>query len=272
MMDGMVRPFANVAQTAFLAAISPLPMGNRPSALRNRRPLSDPARADHRGCMWDPTTMNSVSREPQLPQRHFICTSGTSPRPATISAARSASFAWRDDLHHARTRKMLLGAFIAGAIVRAALDRRHDEAVSARFDGLGSAFVVPIFFVTSGVRLDVASLLSYTVALMMVPLYAVLMLVARGLPALVFYRTDLSLSQRIGLALHSGTQLSLVLAITGIAMHRGLMPGEQGAALVGGGILTTIFYPAFARRFLQQEPAHPAFRVRVDPRWPISRR
>jgi hypothetical protein len=49
-----------------------------------------PARADHRGCMWDPTTMNSVSREPQLPQRRFICTSGTSPRPATISAARSA--------------------------------------------------------------------------------------------------------------------------------------------------------------------------------------
>jgi Kef-type K+ transport system membrane component KefB len=33
---------------------------------------------------------------------------------------------------------MVLGAFIAGAIVRAALDRRHDEAVKARLDGLGS--------------------------------------------------------------------------------------------------------------------------------------
>jgi hypothetical protein len=79
--------------------------GQLPSALRNRRPLSDPARAGHRGRMWDPTTRNSVCREPQLPQRHFICTSGTSPRPATISAARSASFAWGHDLHHACTRK-----------------------------------------------------------------------------------------------------------------------------------------------------------------------
>jgi hypothetical protein len=49
------------------------------------------------GRMWDPPTMNSVSREPQLPQRHLICTSGTYPRPAAISAARSASLAWRHD-------------------------------------------------------------------------------------------------------------------------------------------------------------------------------
>jgi hypothetical protein len=47
----------------------------------------------HRGLMCEPPTMNSVSREPQLPQRHFICTSGTSPRPAAIRAARSASLA-----------------------------------------------------------------------------------------------------------------------------------------------------------------------------------
>jgi hypothetical protein len=35
-------------------------------------------------------TMNSVSRDPQLPQRPFICTSGTSPRQAATNAARSA--------------------------------------------------------------------------------------------------------------------------------------------------------------------------------------
>lgn len=148
---------------------------------------------------------------------------------------------------------MVLGAFVAGTLVRAALERRHDEAISARLDGLGSAFLVPIFFITAGVRLDVASLFSDPIALMMVPLYAALMLVARGLPALLLYRADLSLAQRIGLALHSGTQLSLVVAITSIAVHRGLMPGVQGAELVGGGILTTVLYPAIARRFLLRE-------------------
>jgi len=149
---------------------------------------------------------------------------------------------------------MVLGAFVAGAVVRASLERRHDEAISARLDGVGSAFLVPIFFITSGVRLDVASLFHDPLALMMVPIYAALMLAARGAPALLLYRSDLSGQQRIALALHSGTQLSLVVAITGIAVHRGVMAGSQGAALVGGGILTMILFPALAQPLLR-EPA-----------------
>jgi Kef-type K+ transport system membrane component KefB len=117
---------------------------------------------------------------------------------------------------------LVLGAFVAGAIVRAGLADHQREAMATRLDGVGSAFLVPIFFITSGVRLDVAALLSDPIALAMVPIYA---------------------------------QISVVVAITSIAVHRGMMPGAQGAALVVGGILTTILYPAMARRFLQEELA-----------------
>jgi Kef-type K+ transport system membrane component KefB len=147
---------------------------------------------------------------------------------------------------------LVLGGFVAGAIVRAGLANHHREALAMRLDGVGSAFLVPIFFVTSGLRLDVAALLSDPIALAMVPIYALLMLAARGLPALLLYRADLSPHQRLGLALHLATQISVVVAITSIAVRRGMMPGAQGAALVGGGILTTVLYPAIARRFLQQ--------------------
>jgi len=84
----------------------------------------------------------------------------------------------------------------------------------------------------------------------MVAGYGLLMLIARGVPALLLYRRDLSRDQRIALALHSGMQLSLVVAITSIAVGHGEMPGDQGAALVGGGILTLLLFPALARRFL----------------------
>jgi hypothetical protein len=46
-----------------------------------------------RGVTCDPVTMKSVSREPQLPERHLIRTSGVSPWPARTSAGRSASTA-----------------------------------------------------------------------------------------------------------------------------------------------------------------------------------
>jgi Kef-type K+ transport system membrane component KefB len=150
---------------------------------------------------------------------------------------------------------LVLGAFVAGAIVRAGLADHQREAMATRLDGVGSAFLVPIFFITSGVRLDVAALLSHPVALAMVPIYAVLMLATRGLPTILLYRADLNPRQCFGLALHLATQISVVVAITSIAVHRGMMPGAQGAALVGGGILTTILYPAMARRFLQEELA-----------------
>ena len=151
---------------------------------------------------------------------------------------------------------LVLGAFVAGAVARAALHHHHHETFSARLDGLGSAFLVPIFFVASGTRLDIAALLSSPVVLMMIPVYAVLMLAARGAPALLLYRRDLSPSQRIALALHSGTQLPLVVAITSLAVQRGLMPSGQAAALVGAAILTVILFPALARSFLSEKSKH----------------
>ena len=151
---------------------------------------------------------------------------------------------------------LVLGAFVTGAVVRAALHHHHHETFSARLDGLGSAFLVPMFFVTSGTRLDIAAPLSSPVVLIMIPVYALLMLVARGAPAMLLYRRDLSPNQRIALALHSGTQLPLVVAITSLAVHRGLMPGAQAAALVGGAILTVILFPALARSFLSGKREH----------------
>jgi hypothetical protein len=56
-------------------------------------------------------------------------------------------------------------------------------------------------------------------------------------------------------ALHSGRLLSLVVSITGIAVEREVMPGGQGASMVGAGIATMILYPAPARSLLGERSA-----------------
>jgi Kef-type K+ transport system membrane component KefB len=145
----------------------------------------------------------------------------------------------------------VLGAFVAGALARAALQKHHHESFGARLDGVGSAFLVPIFFITSGTRLDLAGLTAHPALIALVPLYAVLMLLVRGLPALLLYRHVLPERLRAGLALQSGTQLSLVVAITGIAVSEHRMPAGQASALVFGGIVTVMLFPSFSRLFLQ---------------------
>jgi len=150
---------------------------------------------------------------------------------------------------------LVLGAFVAGAVVRAALPRGQREIFSARLDGLGSAFAVPIFFVSAGSNLDIHALVSGLSVSLMVPAYALLMLAVRGLPALMLYRLDLSRNQRLALALHSGTQLSIVVAITSIGVQDGLMSGSQSAAMIGGAILTVILFPALAHSAVSDEVA-----------------
>lgn len=148
---------------------------------------------------------------------------------------------------------LVLGAFVAGAIARAAMPHDLHEAMLARLDGVGYGLLVPCFFVAAGASLDLAALFSEPRTLWLVLLFAAVMLLARGLPALLLYRKELDARQRKALALHLGTQLPLVVAIAALAVRQGAMPAWQGTALVGGGIITILVFPMLAGRLLRSE-------------------
>src|SRR4051794_41468854 len=84
----------------------------------------------------------------------------------------------------------ILGAFLAGALV-GLVDR--DSATHPRFraklEAIGYGFLIPVFFVSSGVRLDLRGLLAEPTALLRVPVFLVALLVVRGLPAILYPRS-----------------------------------------------------------------------------------
>jgi Kef-type K+ transport system membrane component KefB len=147
---------------------------------------------------------------------------------------------------------LVLGAFAAGVVMRFAIDPAHREAIAMRMDGIGPAFAVPIFFIISGMRLDIGALVADWRNLAMVPVFAVLMLLVRGGPVLLLYRGALDPRETRALALHLAVQISLVVATTQVAVSHGLMPGGQGAALVGAGMLTTLVFPVLAEIALRR--------------------
>jgi Kef-type K+ transport system membrane component KefB len=141
---------------------------------------------------------------------------------------------------------ILLGAFAAGSLVGLVARGPGAEPFRQKLDALGFGFLIPIFFVTSGAQLDLTALFASANSLARVPLFLVLLLVARGAPALLLYRADLSIRERALLGLYSATTLPLVVVITelGKATHR-MMP-ENAAALVGAGILSVLLFPLIA--------------------------
>ena len=82
----------------------------------------------------------------------------------------------------------ILGAFVAGIILG---DLRHHErgresGFWPKIDAIGFGFLIPIYFVISGLRFDLSALVDSPSALARVPLFLLLFLVCRGVPALLF--------------------------------------------------------------------------------------
>ena len=144
--------------------------------------------------------------------------------------------------------ELLLGGFAAGMIVRLAVRGREVEVLESKLVGIGYGFLIPFFFIYSGMNFDLDSLISSTEGLLKLPLFVALFLIVRGVPALLLYRGVLELRDRFALAFYSATQLPLVVAITTVAVEAGNMKASTSAALVGAAILSTLFFPLIAMR------------------------
>lgn len=153
----------------------------------------------------------------------------------------------------------LVGAFSAGIIVKAFLaGGGHEEAevVESKLEGIGFGFLVPFFFVMSGIKLDLKALLNSPADAATIPLFLVLFLLVRGLPTLVLYRRDdLGKTGRNALALFASTQLPMVVVITSIGVSSGAIKASTAAALVTAGMLSVLIFPLIALRLAGRETA-----------------
>jgi Kef-type K+ transport system membrane component KefB len=138
---------------------------------------------------------------------------------------------------------LLLGGFVAGVIVRLALQGREVTLFEEKLTAVGYGFLIPFFFITSGLKFDLSALTDDPIRLLELPLFLAFFLVVRGLPAILLYRRVLDTRDRGALAFFSSTQLPLVVAITTIAIEQGHMRASTAASLVGAAILSTMIFP-----------------------------
>jgi Kef-type K+ transport system membrane component KefB len=140
----------------------------------------------------------------------------------------------------------ILGAFLAGAAV-GAIDR--DSTTHPHFriklDAVGYGFLIPVFFVSSGLQLDVSGLASSPAELARVPAYVAALLVVRGVPAVVFWKR-LGRAAMLPAALLQATSLPFIVAATQIGVITGRIPTSTATALVCAGLVSVLVFPAAA--------------------------
>jgi Kef-type K+ transport system membrane component KefB len=142
----------------------------------------------------------------------------------------------------------VLGAFAAGLIVGLALDSPEGHFVRMRLEGIGFGFVIPIYFVVTGMNFDLDSLLTAT-GLALAALFLTLLFVVRGASSILWSR-ELERRETLGLALLGATGLPLIVAIVGIGSDRGAIASDVGASLVGAGMVSVLVFPLLAIRLV----------------------
>src|ERR1700761_2438255 len=137
---------------------------------------------------------------------------------------------------------LLLGGFVAGMIVRLALQGHELQVFESKLTAVGFGFFVPFFFVVSGITFDLPAVGNVRASAQLGMFFA-LFLIVRGAPALLLYRGVLGARDRAALAFYCATELPLVVAITTLAVDTGHMRTSTAAGLVGAAMLSTLVFP-----------------------------
>jgi Kef-type K+ transport system membrane component KefB len=149
---------------------------------------------------------------------------------------------------------LILGAFVAGVLL-AALDpdegNTHPQ-FRMRLQAIGFGGFIPVFFVTSGLDLDMRALVSDHAALAAVPVFVLALLVVRAVPA-VLYRKVMSWRDVVIAGLLQATSLPFLVAGVSIGLQLGLIRQQIAASLVVAGMLSVLIFLTMASALLRDK-------------------
>jgi Kef-type K+ transport system membrane component KefB len=141
----------------------------------------------------------------------------------------------------------LLGAFIGGVVLKIADsdDRPTQERFQGKLRAIGFGFLVPIFFIVTGVQFDVRSLFASPSSIGLMLAIVAGVLVARGGPA-VLYRRRLGRRPAVAAGLLQAVTLTFPVVVAEVGQSLGLLTAATAAALIGAALLSVLLFPAAA--------------------------
>ena len=152
----------------------------------------------------------------------------------------------------------ILGAFAAGLLVRLIeiSGRAPHPQFQIKLEGIGFGFLIPIFFIATGVEYQLKDLLTNPVAIAEVPLFLTALICVRGLPALL-YRRSTGTRRAMAAGLLQATTLTFVIVATQIGLATGKITPTTVASLLAAGLVSAALFPATAQWLLSRgaEPA-----------------
>ncbi|KRM09637.1 sodium hydrogen exchanger [Paucilactobacillus suebicus DSM 5007 = KCTC 3549] len=144
----------------------------------------------------------------------------------------------------------IFGAFIAGIVLK--LLQPHED-TRDKLDSFGYGLLIPIFFIMSGVTLNIPQLLSNRKTLILIPLIFIAYLLAKAIVYFILKKRFSSTNALAGNILNTAT-ITLVLAVLKVAKSMHAVTSQQSGAFILAAIITCVLGPLAFNHFYKPEP------------------
>lgn len=140
--------------------------------------------------------------------------------------------------------EIILGAFLAGVVVSLLAPNKEFK---HQLDTFGYGFLIPIFFVMIGVKLDLRTLLTDPDLLIFIPLLLAALFISKLIPSLLL-RKWYTWKHALGSGLLLSSTLSLVVATATVALEAGIITDSMHGALILVAVLSCLIAPILFNR------------------------
>lgn len=133
----------------------------------------------------------------------------------------------------------ILGAFLAGMVMKLL---EPSEATQEKLTSIGYGFFIPIFFIMTGVRLDLKSLFANSTALALIPVLVACFIIAK-LPTMLIYRRRFNSRNSFAGSFLTVTTITLVLPSLQVAKNLHAITSTQSDAFVLAAVIVCVMAP-----------------------------
>jgi Kef-type K+ transport system membrane component KefB len=143
--------------------------------------------------------------------------------------------------------EVILGAFVAGAVLRFVDRDVHmtHPMFQGKLEAIGYGFLIPAFFVSSGLAFDLGALTEDPSALARVPVFLLALLIVRGVPALL-YRPVVGSDGATVAGLLQATSLPFIVAAAEIGLELDAITETTASAMIAAGLVSVVVFPLLA--------------------------
>lgn len=146
----------------------------------------------------------------------------------------------------------VLGAFMGGALLSVIF--REKDHLESKLSGIGTGFLVPLFFIYVGMQFDLANVISPRQLLFTMKLF-LLAVAVKVVPALLFVLDRLSLARAANAGLLLSSRLSLIVVAAAIGLESGFITRPFKDAVILLAVMTCLLGPSLFKLTFRPDAA-----------------